>query len=89
MAKDLKKGFDHAWEVVNVIPDFPAKIIVQFADWSVRTVDLSDLIDRDDPGVFENLRYEAFFNRVRVLEGVVTWPGELDLDAKHMYDLSH
>lgn len=38
----LHKGFDHPWRVVNAIPMFPAKVVVQFADWSVRTIDLSD-----------------------------------------------
>ncbi|OSC30596.1 hypothetical protein B8W67_16795 [Mycolicibacillus koreensis] len=26
---------------------------------------------------------------MRVLDGLVTWPGELDLDPKAMYDESH
>ncbi len=88
--EDIKKGFDHPWDVVNAIPDFSTKsVIVQFADWTVRTIDLSHLIDREDPGVFESLRHEHFFNRVRVLDGLVTWPGELDLDPEHMYNMSH
>lgn len=40
-------------------------------------------------GVFETLRHPEFFNRMHVLEGLVTWPGELDLDPKRMYDDSH
>jgi hypothetical protein len=85
----LHKGFSFAWEVVNVIPEYPYKLIVQFADWSVRTVDLSHLIDQDNPGVFENLRDRSFFNQVRVLDGVVTWPGEIDLASDAMYERTH
>ncbi|BBY54016.1 DUF2442 domain-containing protein [Mycobacterium koreense] len=47
------------------------------------------IVDRPDPGVFESLRREDFFRRMRVLDGLVTWPGELDLDPKAMYDESH
>ena len=86
---DIKSGFKQPWDVVNVIPDFPATVIVQFADWSVRSIDLSHLITRSEPGVFANLRDRSYFNQVRALDGIVTWPGELDLDAKAMYDRSH
>lgn len=36
-------------------------------------------------GVFSPLRDHAQFQQVRVVDGVVTWPGELDLapDAMH------
>lgn len=88
--QDLKKGFDHRWEAVTVIPAESGRdIIVQFADWTVRTINLAHMIDRPDPGVFENLRDRSFFNRVRVLDGVVCWPGDIDLDGEGLYELSH
>lgn len=86
---EIKSGYHQPWDVVNAIPDFPNKVIVQFADWTVRTIDLSHLTDRADPGVFAHLRDRGYFNQVRALDGIVTWPGELDLDAKAMYDRSH
>lgn len=86
---EIHKGYTYPWEVVAVIPDFPATIIVQFADWTVRTVDLTHLTERDNPGVFANLRVREYFNQVRALDGMVTWPGELDLDPETMYARSH
>jgi hypothetical protein len=86
---DIHRGFSFAWEVMNVIPEYPNKVIVQFADWSVRTIDLSHLIDSDNPGVFENLRDREFFNRVRALDGAVCWPGDIDLAPDAMYSRTH
>lgn len=86
---EVAPGFLQPYDIVNVIPDYPAKLIVQFADWSVREVDLSHLTDRDNPGVFAQLRDVDFFRQARAEHGIVTWPGELDLDAKAMYDRSH
>lgn len=85
----LKQGYRYPWEVINVMPEYPAKVVVQFADWSVRTVELSHLIRGANPGVFASLEDRDFFNQVRVLDGLVTWPGELDLDPKAMYDRTH
>jgi hypothetical protein len=38
------------------------------------------------PGVFAPLRDPAFFARAAAKDGVVTWPGELDLAPDAMYD---
>jgi hypothetical protein len=78
---------DHRqWAARNVIPDYPARIIVQFGDGTVRTIDLSHLIDGPNAGVFENLRDESFFRRVRALDGTVSWPGEIDLDSEALWE---
>ena len=39
-----------------------------------------------NPGVFGVLRDPAAFALVRVEDGAVTWPGELDLAPDAMYD---
>jgi hypothetical protein len=48
--------------------------------------DYSELIHDDDAGVFVALRDISFFNRVEVVDGAVTWPGELDVAPDAMYD---
>ena len=80
----LKKGFTEPWDVVSVIPDYPF-IIVQFADWKVKHIDMSPLMSGPNPGVFDNLNDISFFNRVRVVEEQVTWPGEIDIDSETIY----
>jgi hypothetical protein len=37
-------------------------------------------------GVFEPLREPKFFNELRVMDGFVTWPGEIDLAPDAMYE---
>ena len=37
-------------------------------------------------GVFAELQDPAQFSRVRLVDGVVTWPGELDLAPDAMHD---
>ncbi|MFO1429249.1 MAG: DUF2442 domain-containing protein [Candidatus Competibacteraceae bacterium] len=37
-------------------------------------------------GVFEKLKDPAFFNRIQVTDGFVSWPDELDLAPDAMYD---
>lgn len=74
--------------MVNAIPDFPA-VVVQFADWSVRRIDMAEFMNADNPGVFAHLRDPNYFNQVRVLEGTMSWPGELDMDSEAVYLDSH
>jgi hypothetical protein len=62
------------------------RVHVRFVDGTNGTVDLSKLAFGRNPGVFIPLRDPAFFKRVRVCEGAVTWPGELDLAPDAMYD---
>lgn len=37
-------------------------------------------------GVFASLNNQDFFEQVKVVDGVVTWPGELDLAPDAMHD---
>jgi hypothetical protein len=48
-------------------------------------VDLRDLVDSPQAGVFASLRDRALFEQVCLQHGAVTWPGEIDLapDAMH------
>jgi hypothetical protein len=58
---------------------------VRFQDDLAGTVDLSALIDGDRPGIFASLRKPELFQQAYLDNGVITWPGDLDLapDAMH------
>lgn len=70
------------WDVVDVKPVGHLALHVRFADGLEGRVkiDTSFLC-----GVFAPLKDPAFFNQVRLGDGFVTWPGNLDLapDAMH------
>jgi hypothetical protein len=74
------------WEVVDVrvLPDF--RLCVRFADGTGGEVDLSGLLAAEDVGVFEPLRDPRVFAQAGIVDGAVTWPGELDLAPDAMYD---
>jgi hypothetical protein len=59
---------------------------VRFIDGTEGDVDLSRMVFSDTAGVFVALRDPARFAEARVTDGVVTWPGDLDLAPDAMYD---
>ncbi len=73
------------WRVTEVQPLPNYQLKVRFRDNTEGVVDLSRLVTGPGAGVFTALRDPALFAQVRVVCGVVTWPGELDLapDAMH------
>ncbi|MBP9726782.1 MAG: DUF2442 domain-containing protein [Gammaproteobacteria bacterium] len=70
------------WDVVTVQLQDHLRLKVKFADGLEGTVrfKFSHLT-----GVFDSLKDQAFFNLVFLDNGVVTWPGELDLAPDAMY----
>jgi hypothetical protein len=70
------------WDITSVKPKKHLMLAVTFSDGLQGTVRFqrSHLT-----GVFASLKDQAYFNQVYVENGVVTWPGELDLapDAMH------
>jgi hypothetical protein len=70
------------WDVteVRVIGDFA--LSVRFRDGLEGTVTFLPSFFR---GVFTHLASLPEFRKVQVVEGVVTWPGELDLAPEAMY----
>lgn len=74
------------WRVVHVeaLPGF--RIRVHFVDGTEGTVDLAELVNSSNAGVFAALADPAVFNQVFVQNGTVTWPGELDLAPDAMYE---
>ena len=70
------------WDVVSVKPLEPLELSVLFRDGTEGRV-------RFEPshlsGVFEALKAPELFRQVRVEEGAVAWPGEIDLAPDAMY----
>jgi hypothetical protein len=62
------------------------RLSVVFADGTQGEVDMRPLVFGLDAGVFAALREPALFAQVGVNQGVVTWPGDLDLAPDAMYD---
>src|SRR3954462_13072843 len=74
------------YEVVAVRPLPGFQLDVEFADGTRGRFDYSELIHREDAGIFIPLRDVSFFNRVGIEHGAITWPGEIDLAPDAMYD---
>ena len=70
------------WDVTHVKPKQHLTLTVKFSDGLQGLVYFKP---SHLTGVFEPLKDEAYFNKVFVEHGVVTWPGDLDLapDAMH------
>jgi hypothetical protein len=70
------------WDVVSVKPLEPLELSVLFKDGTEGKVrfETSHL-----SGVFEALKAPDVFRAVRVVDGAVTWPGEIDLAPDAMY----
>jgi len=83
-ASDIAKPVE--WRVVAARPLPGFQLDVEFADGLRGRFDYSELIHRDDAGIFIPLRDPSFFNRVGVEHGAVTWPGEIDVAPDAMYD---
>ena len=73
------------WLVVDVRARPGYRLHVRFIDGTEGEVDLSVLLLAPTAGVFIPLRDPALFEQATVVDGAVTWPGDLDLapDAMH------
>ena len=70
------------WDVVNVKAVSPLALSVEFADGTVGRVQFEK---SHLTGVFAALKAPIVFEQVRVDDGAVTWPGNLDLAPDAMY----
>ena len=77
---------DVPWVVTDAAPLANYTFPVRFVDGTKGIVDLSRLLLAPTAGVFAVLRDPARFAELRVDDGVVTWPGGLDLAPDAMYD---
>jgi len=73
------------WRVTEVeaLPGF--RLRVTFVDGLTGMVDMSGLVHSQKAGVFASLADPSLFAQVKLENGAVAWPGELDLapDAMH------
>lgn len=70
------------WIVIDIQPLPGHRLHVRFIDGTEGDVDLSRMVFSDKAGVFVALRDPARFAEARVTDGVVTWPGDLDLAGR-------
>lgn len=71
------------WDVIEVSVIAERMLFVRFKDGVQGTVEFSHSFFY---GVFEKLKDPKAFNQVMIVNGVVTWPGELDLAPDAMHD---
>ena len=62
------------------LPDYKLKLI--FTNGERGIYDCSHLLNF---GIFEELNNKNYFNRVKVLDGTVTWPHEQDICPDTLY----
>lgn len=70
------------WDVIEVKATAPLTLFVRFADGLSGKVRFSP---NHLTGVFAPLVNKDFFTKAYVHDGVVTWPGEIDLAPDAMY----
>ncbi len=70
------------WDVTEINITDASTLWVRFADGTQGSVTFLPSAFR---GVFSRLREERYFREANLVDGVVTWPGEIDLapDAMH------
>ena len=71
------------WDVTEVSVKADNTLFVRFKDGVQGTVEFANSFFY---GVFEKLKDPKEFRQVMVVDGVVTWPGELDLAPDAMHD---
>lgn len=71
------------WDVTEVSITNEFTLLVRFRDGVEGAVKFLPTFFR---GVFSHLHDPALFQQVTVVDGVVTWPGELDLAPDAMHD---
>lgn len=69
-------------DVIEVTPLLPGRLSVRFADGTAGMVEIAP---SHLTGVFAPLRDPVMFAQVRVVDGFVSWPGEIDLAPDAMY----
>ena len=69
---------------VRVLPNY--RLHVRFVDGTEGEVDASRLLTSTTAGVFSTLRDPDRFAEAHIRDGVVRWPGDLDLAPDAMYD---
>ncbi|CAA7616601.1 conserved hypothetical protein [Magnetospirillum sp. LM-5] len=76
-----------SWRIAAVRPLADYRIWVRFNDGREGVVDMADLVNSPEAGLFSSLTDTALFDRAFLLHGAVTWPNGLDLAPDALYDL--
>lgn len=71
------------WDVIEATPEDHLTVFVRFVDGVSGKV---RFLPSHLTGVFKPLAQVDFFNKVFINDGVVTWPGEIDLAPDAMHD---
>lgn len=74
------------WRLTHVKPLLGYKLEVAFMDGTHGFVEMHHLITGKNAGVFAALKNMEEFNKVYLVLGVATWPGNIDLSPDTMYD---
>ena len=74
------------WRVTAVRALPGHRLHVRFVDGTEGEVDASRLVFSEDAGVFKALRDPLAFAQVTLVDGAVTWPGDIDMAPDAMYD---
>ena len=68
--------------VTRATPQAEHRLLLEFDNGETRLFDLTPWLDK---GVFRALRDSPEFAQVRVVDGSVEWPGEIDLSYDTLY----
>ena len=71
------------WDVTEVTPETHLTLLVRFTDGLAGKV---RFLPSHLSGVFAPLKQADFFKKVFINDGVVSWPGEIDLAPDAMHD---
>jgi hypothetical protein len=69
-------------KVTRATPQSNHRLLLEFDNGETRLFDLTPWLDK---GVFRALRDSPEFAQVRVVDGSVEWPGEIDLSYDTLY----
>ena len=70
-------------DVMSVRPLPGYRLELTFEDGKCGVFDVSPLLDK---GVFKRLTNKAVYDAVRVENGTVVWPGDLDIAPETLYE---
>ncbi len=74
------------WNITDVIITSDDTVNVRFQDGTEGSVTFTPDFFR---GVFSHLRDPQLFRQIRLMDGTITWPGELDLAPDALYQRIH
>lgn len=69
--------------VKKVEPNSDYSLTITFDNGEVKTFDLQPLLEK---GVFKTLKDRSVFTQVKVSQGTITWPGEIDICPDTLYE---